>query len=171
MTNWSPGRKKNPQAFGYNGIKNGMSGVSFVVGWIYAYGTDAKRLSALPYDKSVEKNWPQAFEKLKDFNKYVTFTPGNAGTLDMLSRGEITMGPVWVDMFYSWKDQGKLPPSLKLTLLAPGMPGQPMYYVTLLRQPSHNWHANLLNWLPARKCKLKVSLNSLTGIQALMLSR
>lgn len=122
--------QKNPQAFGYNGIKNGMSGVSFVVGWIYAYGTDAKRLSALPYDKSVEKDWPQAFEKLKEFNKYVTFTPGNAGTLDMLSRGEITMGPVWVDMFYSWKDQGKLPPSLKLTLLAPGMPGQPMYYVT-----------------------------------------
>jgi len=122
--------QKNPQSFGYNGIKNGMSGVSFVVGWIYAYGTDAKRLSALPYDKSVEKDWPQAFEKLKAFNKYVTFTPGNAGTLDMLSRGEITMGPVWVDMFYSWKDQGKLPPSLKLTLLAPGMPGQPMYYVT-----------------------------------------
>jgi len=127
LVNWV---QKNPQAFGYNGIKNGMSGVSFVVGWIYAYGTDAQRLSALPYDKSVEKNWPQAFEKLKDFNKYVTFTPGNAGTLDMLSRGEITMGPVWVDMFYSWKDQGKLPPSLKLTLLAPGMPGQPMYYVT-----------------------------------------
>jgi ABC-type uncharacterized transport system YnjBCD substrate-binding protein len=127
LVNWV---QKNPQAFGYNGIKNGMSGVSFVVGWIYAYGTDAQRLSALPYDKRVEKNWPQAFEKLKDFNKYVTFTPGNAGTLDMLSRGEITMGPVWVDMFYSWKDQGKLPPSLKLTLLAPGMPGQPMYYVT-----------------------------------------
>lgn len=39
------------------------------------------------------------------------------------------MGPVWVDMFYSWKDQGKLPPSIKLALLAPGMPGQPMYYV------------------------------------------
>ncbi|MGK5490095.1 ABC transporter substrate-binding protein, partial [Klebsiella pneumoniae] len=26
-------------------------------------------------------------------------------------------------------DQGKLPPSIKLALLAPGMPGQPMYYV------------------------------------------
>lgn len=25
---------------------------------------------------------------------------------------------------------GKLPPSIKLSLLAPGMPGQPMYYVT-----------------------------------------
>ncbi len=120
---------KNPKAFGYNGIKNGMSGVSFVVGWIYAYGTDAARLSAQPYDKSVEKSWGQAFEKLKAFNQNVTFTPGNAGTLDMLNRGEIAMGPVWVDMFYSWKDQGKVPPSIKLTLIAPGMPGQPMYYV------------------------------------------
>lgn len=79
--------QKHPQAFGYNGIKNGMSGVSFVVGWIYAYGTDAQRLSAGPYDKSVEKGWQQAYEKLKAFNKNVTFTPGNAGTLDMLSRG------------------------------------------------------------------------------------
>lgn len=121
--------QKNPKAFGYNGIKNGMSGVSFVVGWIYAYGTDAARLSAQPYDKSVEKSWAPAFEKLKAFNQNVTFTPGNAGTLDMLSRGEIDMGPVWVDMFYSWKDQGKVPPSMKLALIAPGMPGQPMYYV------------------------------------------
>ncbi|HKS34175.1 MAG TPA: extracellular solute-binding protein [Enterobacteriaceae bacterium] len=122
--------EKNPKGFGYNGIKNGMSGVSFVVGWMYAYGTDAERLSALPYDKGVEKNWGEAWTKLKAFNNNVTFTPGNAGTLDMLSRGEIAMGPVWVDMFYSWKDQGKLPPSIKLTLIAPGMPGQPMYYVT-----------------------------------------
>ena len=89
LVSWT---QKNPQAFGYNGIKNGMSGVSFVVGWMYAYGTDAQRLSALPYDKGVEKNWSQAYEKLKAFNKNVTFTPGNAGTLDMLSRGEIKIG-------------------------------------------------------------------------------
>lgn len=121
--------QEHPKAFGYNGIKNGMSGVSFVAGWIYAYGTDAERLSSLPYDKGVEANWGDAFANLKSFNKNVTFTPGNAGTLDMLNRGEIFMGPVWVDMFYSWKEQGKIPPSLKLALIAPGMPGQPMYYV------------------------------------------
>lgn len=136
LVQWSA---KNPKAFGYNGIKNGMSGVSFVVGWMYAYGTDAERLSALPYDKSVEKGWDQAYAKLKAFNQNVTFTPGNAGTLDMLSRGEITMGPVWVDMFYSWKDQGKLPPSIKLALISPGMPGQPMYYVV----PAHAAQAKL----------------------------
>lgn len=122
--------EKNPKAFGYNGIKNGMSGVSFVTGWIYAYGTDAETLSAMPYDQNIAASWDKAFAQLKEFNKNITFTPGNAGTLDMLNRGEIFMGPVWVDMFYSWKEQGKIPPSIKLSLIAPGMPGQPMYYVT-----------------------------------------
>ncbi|WP_228550690.1 extracellular solute-binding protein [Endozoicomonas sp. OPT23] len=121
--------KKHPKTFGYNGIKNGMSGVSFVTGWIYAYGSDAKTLTQGPYDPAVKNNWDKALADLKDFNKNITFTPGNAGTLDMLNRGEIYMGPVWVDMFYSWKAQGKVPPSVKLQLIAPGMPGQPMYYV------------------------------------------
>ena len=31
------GSKKNPKKFGYNGVKGGMSGVSFVVGWVYAH--------------------------------------------------------------------------------------------------------------------------------------
>jgi len=120
--------KKNPSAFGYNGIKNGMSGVAFVVGWMYAYGGDAAKLQNGPYDASIEANWNSALSDLKAFNKNVTFTPGNAGTLDMLNRGEIAMGPVWVDMFYSWQADGRIPPNLKLKLIAPGMPGQPYYY-------------------------------------------
>ncbi|MFQ3185732.1 MAG: ABC-type uncharacterized transport system YnjBCD substrate-binding protein, partial [Marinomonas primoryensis] len=46
--------------------------------------------------KNVAASWDKAFADLKDFNKNITFTPGNAGTLDMLNRGEIFMGPVWV---------------------------------------------------------------------------
>ncbi len=122
--------KAHPKQFGYNGIKNGMSGVSFVVGWMYANTGEAKELQDGPYDKSAEQKWAPALAELKDFNQYVTFTPGNAGTLDMLNRGEIAMGPVWVDMFYTWQADGRLPPNLKLELIAPGMPGQPMYYVT-----------------------------------------
>src|SRR5258707_13324474 len=106
-----------------------MSGVSFVVGWIYANGgTDMDRLMKGPYDKAIEASWDPALAKLKEFNKSVVITPGNAGTLDMLNRGEIAMGPVWVDMFYTWKADGKLPPNMKLKLASPGMPGQPMYY-------------------------------------------
>lgn len=120
--------KKNPKQFGYNGIKGGMSGVAFVAGWVYAFGGDANKLIQGPYDANEKAKWDAAFSELKDFNKNAVITPGNAGTLDMLNRGEIAMGPVWVDMFYSWQADGKLPPSMKLKLASPGMPGQPMYY-------------------------------------------
>jgi ABC-type uncharacterized transport system YnjBCD substrate-binding protein len=119
---------KNPKKFGYNGIKGGMSGVAFVTGWVYAFGGDAGKLMTGPYDAASKAAWDKALADLKEFNKNVVITPGNAGTLDMLNRGEIAMGPVWVDMFYTWVSDGKLPPNMKLKLVAPGMPGQPMYY-------------------------------------------
>lgn len=120
--------KKNPKKFGYNGIKGGMSGVAFVAGWVYAFGGDAGKLMTGPYDPGAKDGWDSALASLKEFNQNVVITPGNAGTLDMLNRGEIVMGPVWVDMFYTWMADGKLPPNMKLKLVAPGMPGQPMYY-------------------------------------------
>jgi putative spermidine/putrescine transport system substrate-binding protein len=122
--------KEHPGQFGYNGIKNGMSGVSFVVGWVYANTDQADQLQGGPYDPAVESAWAEPLAELKDFNQYITLTPGNAGTLDMLNRGEIAMGPVWVDMFYTWQADGRLSPDMKLKLIDPGMPGQPMYYVT-----------------------------------------
>jgi ABC-type uncharacterized transport system YnjBCD substrate-binding protein len=121
--------KANPRKFGYNGIKGGMSGVAFVVGWVYANTGEADRLMKGPYDASSKAKWDPALAKLKEFNRSVVITPGNAGTLDMLNRGEISMGPVWVDMFYTWMADGKLPPNMRLQLIGPGMPGQPMYYV------------------------------------------
>ncbi len=122
--------RDNPKQFGYNGIKNGMSGVSFVVGWVYAYSGQADILAKGPYDAAAKDTWGAVLGDLKEFNNYVTFTPGNAGTLDMLNRGEIVMGPVWVDMFYTWQSDGRVPPNMKLKLIGPGMPGQPMYYIT-----------------------------------------
>ncbi len=100
-----------------------------MVGWIYASSDNAEQLMKGPYDPSIEAGWADALAQLKDFNQSITFTPSNAGTLDMLNRGEIAMGPVWVDMFYTWQADGRLAPDIKLKLIAPGMPGQPMYYV------------------------------------------
>ncbi|MBN9063553.1 MAG: extracellular solute-binding protein [Rhizobiales bacterium] len=125
LVDWT---KKHPKQFGYNGIKGGMSGVAFVTGWVSAFGGDAAKLEKGPYDPNEKTKWDSALANLKDFNKNVVITPGNAGTLDMINRGEIAMGPVWVDMFYTWQADGKLPPSTKLKLISPGMPGQPMYY-------------------------------------------
>ncbi|MCP4381058.1 MAG: extracellular solute-binding protein [Hyphomicrobiales bacterium] len=120
----------NPGQFGYNGIKQGMSGVSFVVGWMYAYTGQEDQLANGPYDAALKDDWSGVLGDLKTFNEGVTFTPGNAGTLDMLNRGEIVMGPVWVDMFYTWQADGRVAPNIKLNLIGPGMPGQPMYYIT-----------------------------------------
>lgn len=119
----------NPKKFGHNGIKGGMSGVAFVFGWIYANTGNAKQLMEGPYDPNLKASWGPALSKLKEFNEKVVITPGNAGTLDMLNRGEIAMGPVWVDMFYTWQAEGRLAPNMRLQILSPGMPGQPMYYV------------------------------------------
>ena len=120
---------ENPGQFGYNGIKGGMSGVGFVMGWVEAKVGDAEKFQKGPYDPADKAKIEQALAEMKSFNQNVTMTPGNAGTLDMLNRGEISMGPVWVDMFYTWQADGKLSPDLKLQILEPGMPGQPMYYI------------------------------------------
>ena len=121
--------KANPKQFGYNGIKGGMAGVGFVVSWLYNYAGDAEKLQQGPYAANEKSKWTDAFSQLKQCDQHVTLTPGNAGTLDMRSRGEIAMGSVWGDMFYSWQANGQLPPNLKLVLPSPGMPGQPMHYV------------------------------------------
>ncbi|HVK31920.1 MAG TPA: extracellular solute-binding protein [Burkholderiaceae bacterium] len=120
--------KQYPKQFGYNGVKGGMSGVGFVMGYVSAHSGLGKQLEEGPYDPAKKAAIDKSLAGLKEFNKSVVLTPGNAGTLDMLNRGEIAMGPVWVDMFYTWVADGKLNPKLKLSLTEPGLPGQPMYY-------------------------------------------
>jgi putative spermidine/putrescine transport system substrate-binding protein len=136
LTAWT---KANPKQFGYNGVKGGMSGVGFVMGWVAADGANMEKLENGPYDASQKAAIDKAMGDLKEFNKNVVLTPGNAGTLDMLNRGEIAMGPVWVDMFYTWQADGRMSPKIKLGLLSPGLPGQPMYYVV----PKNAAHAEL----------------------------
>jgi len=122
--------KENPGKFGYNGIKGGMSGVAFTCGWIYwKTGKYDKYAVTGPFDKAEVATWADAIKELKEFNKTVTLTGGNVATLDALNRGEIWMGPVWVDMFLSWMAEGKLDPASRILLPEPGMPGQPMYFV------------------------------------------
>src|SRR5438067_6774959 len=121
--------RKHPKQFGYNGVKGGMSGVGFVTAWVSANSGVGDKLEKGPYDPASKAAIDKALMGLKDFNQYVVMTPGNAGTLDMLNRGEIAMGPVWVDMFYTWQADGKMSPKIKLALPSPGLPGQPMYYV------------------------------------------
>lgn len=119
--------KANPKRFGYNGIQNGASGVAFATAFTYWKTGDYKKLSEGPYDAALEQKWPAIMKELKALP--VTYTNGNNGTLDMLNRGEIDMGPVWVDMFNLWVSEGRMNPAYSLKIADPGLPGQPMYVV------------------------------------------
>ncbi len=119
--------KANPKKFGYNGVTGGMSGVAFTVGYVYYKTNQYETFSSGVYDAANEASWPDVIKELKSLP--VVYTQGNAGTLDMLNRGEIAMGPVWVDMFYLWKSDGRMDPNMKMILPEPGLPGQPMYLV------------------------------------------
>ena len=119
--------KANPRKFGYNGVKGGMSGVAFTTGWTYWKTGQYDKYAKGPYDKAAETGWPTAIKELKALP--VTVTSGNNDTLDRLNRGEIAMGPVWVDMLIDLKNQGRMDPKIRMKLIAPGFPGQPMYLV------------------------------------------
>lgn len=119
--------KANPKKFGYNGVKGGMSGVAFTAAYLYNKTDKYELYTKGPYDKANTENWKDIFTEMKALP--VVYTQGNAGTLDMLNRGEIAMGPVWVDMLLLWKSEGRMDPDVKMLLPEPGMPGQPMYLV------------------------------------------
>ena len=107
-----------------------MAGVALTMGWNYwQTGKHEKYGLTNHFEQAEVDSWEQAYKDLAEFNKYVTSTAGNVGTLDALNRGEIWIGPVWVDMFYTFMAEGKLDPNARLLLPEPGMPGQPMYFV------------------------------------------
>jgi ABC-type uncharacterized transport system YnjBCD substrate-binding protein len=112
-----------------------MSGVAFTVGWLYWKTGNYDKYATTAFDEAEVEAWTPALEDMAEFNNNVTITAGNVGTLDALNRGEIAMGPVWVDMFYTFMLEGKLDPKLKLQILEPGMPGQPMYFVIPANAP------------------------------------
>jgi ABC-type uncharacterized transport system YnjBCD substrate-binding protein len=101
--------------------------VAFTTGWVYWKTGQYERYAKGPYDKSAEAGWPAAIKELKSLP--VTLTTGNNDTLDRINRGELAMGPVWVDMLIDLKNQGRMDPKIRMKLIAPGFPGQPMYLV------------------------------------------
>jgi ABC-type uncharacterized transport system YnjBCD substrate-binding protein len=119
----------NPGKFGYNGIKGGVSGVGFTMGWVYWKTGLYKQLTQGPFDRAREGAIREAIGALRDFNRNVHLTSGNAGTLDALNRGQIWMGAVWIDQLVAWKNEGRMDPAVTPVLPAPGLPIYPLYLV------------------------------------------
>lgn len=159
--------KANPRKFGYNGVKGGMSGVAFVTGWTYWKAGKYDQYAKGPYDKGAQSGWPAAIKELKALP--VTLTTGNSDTLDKLNRGEIAMGPVWVDMLINLKNEGRMDPKIKMKLISPGFPGQPMYLVVSKKAANYEMAKKYVEFItsPEQQAKVIVERNGwLPGIDA-----
>jgi len=149
--------KKNPGKFGHNGIKGGMSGVGFCIGWvIWKTGAREKYCVTGPYDAKEADKWVPYWKDLKEFNKYCTITAGNVGTLDALNRGEIWMGPVWIDMFFNFMAEGKMDPSIKVYILKPGLMGQPMHFMIPKKAPNPEWAKKFIDMAMSPEIQAKI---------------
>ena len=58
----------HPKQFGYNGIKGGMSGVGFVMGWVEAFTGEGDKLEKGPYDPAMKAKIDAALTQMKPFN-------------------------------------------------------------------------------------------------------
>jgi ABC-type uncharacterized transport system YnjBCD substrate-binding protein len=159
--------KANPRKFGYNGVKGGMSGTGFVTGWAYWKSGKYDQYAKGNYDQGAEASWPAAFKELKGLP--VTMTTGNNDTLDKLNRGEIAMGPVWVDMLINMKNEGRMDPKIKMKLISPGLPGQPMYLVITKKAANYEMAKRFVEFITSPDQQAKVIVDRmgwLPGIDA-----
>lgn len=148
--------KANPKRFGYNGIKGGVSGQGFTVGWVYWKTGQYQALTQGPFDKAKEPIWRKALEELRDFNANVVITSGNAGTLDQLNRGEIWMGAVWIDQLVAWKNEGRMNADITPVMIAPGLPIYPIYMVVPREAAHGDWAARYIDYVSQPDVQAKV---------------
>jgi len=146
----------NPKKFGYNGIKGGVSGQGFTVGWAYWKTGQYQAFTQGPFDKGKEPLWRKALEEQRDFNKNVIITSGNAGTLDALNRGEIWMGAVWIDQLVAWKNDGRMDPSITPVLISPGLPIYPLYLTIPREAASRDWAAKYIDHVSQPEVQAKI---------------
>jgi len=147
--------KANPGKFGYNGIKGGVSGVGFTIGWVYWKTGLYTQLTQGPFDKTREGAIRGAVTALRDFNRDAFITNGNAGTLDALNRGEIWLGAVWIDQLVAWKNEGRMDPSITPTLIAPGLPIYPLYLVVPREAANREMAARYIDYVATPEVQAK----------------
>ncbi len=110
--------KANPGKFAYNSPSTGGSGGAFVSTVLDSYVPAADRAKmTVGNASSLEADWTQGFNALKGLNPYLyqkgVFPNGNQQVLDLLASGQISMAPVWSDMFTTGVTNGAIPAAVK----------------------------------------------------------
>lgn len=115
--------KAHPGRFDYNNPATGGSGQAFVQTTVDRH-LDAATQTAFQtgYAPGKESQWNAGFAELKSLNKYVygkgVYPNGNQAVLDLLSKGQIDIAPVWSDQYLSSEENGTLGPDVKVTQIA-----------------------------------------------------
>lgn len=145
--------KANPGKFTYNSPKSGGSGGSFVATVLDKYvPADARQKMTVGYDKSLESTWDQGFATLHGLNPYVyqkgVYPNGNQQVLDLLANGQISMAPVWSDMFTTAVANGAVPSTVKATQISgPSFTGGAAYLGVPASSPSKDAALKVANFV------------------------
>lgn len=163
---------RNPGQFTYNTPDTGGSGNAFVTR-IVRGGIPAADSSFFEtdYDAGKEKSWDQGLATLKALAPKLyqngQYSQNNVGTLQLLGKGAIQMGPVWSDMGLSYLKQGLLPANIKLTQLDPPLSGGAAYLGVAADSVNKATAYDFLNWLltPEVQAIVVDKMNGYPGVQ------
>ncbi|HEY3561928.1 MAG TPA: extracellular solute-binding protein [Kribbella sp.] len=168
--------KANPGKFTYNSPKSGGSGGSFVATVLDKYvPADARQKMTVGYDKSLESTWDQGFATLHGLNPYVyqkgVYPNGNQQVLDLLASGQISMAPVWSDMFTTAVANGVIPSTVKATQISgPSFTGGAAYLGIPANSPSKDAALKVVNFVlePAQQALI---VKDISGYPAISLDK
>lgn len=168
--------KANPGKFTYNSPDSGGSGQSFVTTVLDKTVSDTDRAKMVTdYVPELQKDWASGFATLAGLNPYIyqngVYPNGNSQVLDLLSSGQISMAPVWSDMFISGQKTGQIPANIGYTQITdPSLTGGAAYLGIPSASPRQKGALMLADWLLSPTAQTLVS-DGIAGYPVIALNK
>jgi len=160
--------KANPGQFAYNSPGTGGSGDSFVMTVLARYASAATQAKLTQErDQTLYTEWDRGFQVLGDLHANMfgkgTYPNGNAAVLALLASGQISIAPVWSDMFASGQKNGTIPANFRaIQLTNPGFTGGAAYMGIPRGTPRQAGARKLANWVLGKQAQ-ELIVNSING--------
>jgi putative spermidine/putrescine transport system substrate-binding protein len=163
--------KAHPGQFTYNSPSTGGSGQGFVQAVLDSYlSTATVGKLAASEDTAAQSQWQAGFAELKSLGSDMyqhTYPNGNQAVLNLLGEGQISVAPVWSDMFMQAEQEGSLPSYVKaITITDPALPGGPAYLAVPKNAPDQKTLFKLMNWVlePAQQATIAEQVSGYPAI-------
>lgn len=163
--------KANPGKFTYNTPDSGGSGYSFAETVVASkMSADVVKKMQTDYVPDSEGEWSAGLDELKSLTPAIyqnVYPNGNQAVLDLLTKGEIAMAPVWSDQFLSAQSQGQLGEEFKVAQISdPSFTGGAAY-IALIKGSKHADAGNaFISWLlqPAQQAEMITKISAFPAI-------